>query len=929
VFLGAIVAAVLVTPGVAAADNAPPVITVPGTQTTSEDTSKVFSAGNGNLISVADPDADPDQIHVTLSVSNANLTLNPAATGGLGGLSGDGSGSVQIDGTQSAINAALNGMTFSPTSNFHGATTITADADDQGHNGAGGALTDEKTVTVTVSSVNDAAPVNTVPSGIGTYTGVAKVLSLANLNAIQVSDVDDSDATMDVTLTATHGTVSLGSLTGLTVTAGASGTTTMTVEGLKSAINGRLNGSSGGDTGMTFTPDAGFTGAASVTVTSNDLDPGGAQMDIDAIAVQVDAPGETVFWSASKNTLGGTPGAIAHAALDGSGGWNLLTGPEIQDIPVGIAIDVVGGRIYWSITPTSTGRASIYSAKLDGTDKRLFIDSTTVPSPAVLPSTGDLAIDPMTRRIYWAAGSPIPSATKTISWASLDTPTTGGAVITKTDSTIGVPRGIALDLANQRVYWSSSSLTQGLFFVPLSGGTRTQFSITGATANQAAGLAVDPAASKLYWTNGSGDTAATRLKVADLKAPGAADEASITGTSLSIAPLAGGGLRTVALDTSANRLYFANTAGPKIEYANIDGTGGGADLATGSAYLTSPDGVTVLRKPQATAVPAITGTAAIGSELTCGTATWAADAPNASLYRMPASQAFGAWTRNGATIASATGTTYTPTESGDYRCTRTATNFAGTTTSQSDVVTVAAPATPPTDTTSTTPTTATPAATPASLTLGATGATISTAGVVAVPASCSGAACSGTLSLVTTTAMTGRATVPAGTTIGTAAIALAAGQTGAIAVELNETGRKLARRHASIPASAVIALTGQTSTLTPLALAATRAPAVTPRSADAKVKKGRASAKYFCAAPAGSTCSTTITLTAKIARRTRTIAAATKTLRGGRATKVSFALSTRARAQIADGALHATQRAVSTVPVGLATTKTAKLRLIG
>ena len=59
-------------------------------------------------------------------------------------------------GPLAALNAALNGMRFTPNPNFNGASSLTILAKDLGATGAGGALTDEDTVTVNVSSVNDA-----------------------------------------------------------------------------------------------------------------------------------------------------------------------------------------------------------------------------------------------------------------------------------------------------------------------------------------------------------------------------------------------------------------------------------------------------------------------------------------------------------------------------------------------------------------------------------------------------------------------------------------------------------------------------------------------------------------------------------------------------------------------------------------------------
>src|SRR4030095_9567206 len=56
--------------------NDAPVNTVPGPQSTNEDTAKVFSSGNGNQISVADVDLGASAIKITLTATNATLTLS-------------------------------------------------------------------------------------------------------------------------------------------------------------------------------------------------------------------------------------------------------------------------------------------------------------------------------------------------------------------------------------------------------------------------------------------------------------------------------------------------------------------------------------------------------------------------------------------------------------------------------------------------------------------------------------------------------------------------------------------------------------------------------------------------------------------------------------------------------------------------------------
>jgi hypothetical protein len=138
-------------------------------------------------------------------------------------------------------------------------------------------------VTVTVNAVND-APVNTVPGPQTVHAGAPLAFSTVGGNAMSVADLDAGPATVEVELTATHGTVSFPTTTGLAITGGANGTGAVTVRGTLVAINAALNG-------ITFTSSpATFAGAASLAIATSDLGntgSGGALIDTDTVAVTV------------------------------------------------------------------------------------------------------------------------------------------------------------------------------------------------------------------------------------------------------------------------------------------------------------------------------------------------------------------------------------------------------------------------------------------------------------------------------------------------------------------------------------------------------------------------------------------------------------------------------------------------------------------
>ncbi|MCP3938783.1 MAG: hypothetical protein GY708_25830, partial [Actinomycetia bacterium] len=143
------------------ATNDDPINTVPGAQTTAEDTALVFTGANA--ITVADIDAT--SMEVTLSVTNGTLTL--ATTAGLTSFSGDGTGTVVLQGTKAAVNTALDGLSYQPTGDYVGADTLNVVTSDLGGTGTGGILTDSDAVGITVTAVND-DPINSVPGAQGT-----------------------------------------------------------------------------------------------------------------------------------------------------------------------------------------------------------------------------------------------------------------------------------------------------------------------------------------------------------------------------------------------------------------------------------------------------------------------------------------------------------------------------------------------------------------------------------------------------------------------------------------------------------------------------------------------------------------------------------------------------------------------------------------
>src|SRR5690606_31190786 len=67
--------------------------------------------------------------------------------------SGTGDATLAFSGSITDINAALNGLVFTPTGGYHGAASIEITTSDKGWSGTGGALSDTDTIPITVEPI--------------------------------------------------------------------------------------------------------------------------------------------------------------------------------------------------------------------------------------------------------------------------------------------------------------------------------------------------------------------------------------------------------------------------------------------------------------------------------------------------------------------------------------------------------------------------------------------------------------------------------------------------------------------------------------------------------------------------------------------------------------------------------------------------------
>ncbi len=569
--------------------NAAPVNTVPAAQFTPEDTAKVFSSANGNAISVADVDAGSSAVKVTLTSTAGTLTLS--GTTGLTITSGsNGSATMTFTGTIANINTALNGLSFTPTANASGSATVTIATDDQGNTGSGGALTDTDVVAITVTPVDD-APVNSVPGSATVAEDSSVTFSQANDNRITIADVDAGSSVVQVTLASTHGTLTLGGTTGLTLLAG-TGTAdaTMTFTGTISAINAAING-------LIFRPAADFNGSAVVTVTTDDLGntgSGGPLTDVDTIAVTVspvdDAPVAAV--PGRQAAAGGS--TLTFSSANG----NAISVSDIDagTSPVQVTLGVTSGTLTAVATSgvsivgngsgsvTLTGTVAKVNAAMDGlayAPASNFGGTTTLTvgvddqgntgTGGPLTGSGTVAIG--VTRLNQAPANSVPGAQQTAEDTAIVFSASGSNAITISDPDAGSANALAVTLTAVGGAMTLGG-TSGLTLLDGDGSDDAAMTVLGTIADINAaldGLAFTPAAdfngtaTITIITDDQGNTGAGGP-------PNDSDTIAVAVSAVNDAPTIG--LPAPQATGEGTALAFSSAVGNAISIADVDaGTG--------------------------------------------------------------------------------------------------------------------------------------------------------------------------------------------------------------------------------------------------------------------------------------------------------------------------------------------------------------------
>ena len=261
--------------------NDAPSVTITATDYFADEQTPIDLHGTG--ISVADVDGDALTITLTAEGSNSNLAATVGTTGVVI-VSGVNTNTLVLTGTAAQLNDLFAGnggstLTYRLSGDTPVATRmLTISAND-------GSLSGSDTATINITALND-APENTVPGGQVTSEDTSLVFSSVNGNRIQIDDLDVGAGNLQVTLSVTNGTLTLGGTTGLIFTTGdGTNDSSLVFSGTKTDINNALSI-------LTFNPTMGYNGTAVLAITTSDLGnsgSGGVLIDSDTVNITITA----------------------------------------------------------------------------------------------------------------------------------------------------------------------------------------------------------------------------------------------------------------------------------------------------------------------------------------------------------------------------------------------------------------------------------------------------------------------------------------------------------------------------------------------------------------------------------------------------------------------------------------------------------------
>ncbi|TNI99448.1 hypothetical protein CF117_18745, partial [Aeromonas veronii] len=409
---------------VAAANDAPQVTTTGGTTPFTEGASATAIDSSLTLSDVDSTTLASATVAITGNFQSGQdllaFTNNGSTMGNISASYNSGTGvltltSAGATATLAQWQAALRAVTYANSSESPNtsARTVSFTAND------GVTSSSAATQSVSVTAVND-APVNNLPTNQTAPQNGQLVFSTANGNGISLSD-PDATGSLQVTLTASQGTLTLATIAGLSFTLGdGSGDGSMTFTGSQADINTALNG-------LIFTPTSGYQGAASLQIVANDQGSsgsGGTQSDIDTLTIRVAPSNTSPVTSGIANQSVSEDGVFnftlpANTFTDNDPGDSLVLSATLADgsaLPGWLSFNPATGT--FSGTPTN-GDVGNINIRVTATDSsNASVSSTfvlTVVNTNDAPTAGSIANQSVT------SGTPFSFSLPSGSFSDVDT----------------------------------------------------------------------------------------------------------------------------------------------------------------------------------------------------------------------------------------------------------------------------------------------------------------------------------------------------------------------------------------------------------------------------------------------------------------------------------------------------------------------------
>ena len=199
--------------------------------------------------------------------------------------------------------------------------------------------------------------------------------------------------------------------------------------------------------------------------------------------IALDVAGGKMYW-----TDWGFLGGIQCANLDGSNAQTLV---NTDDDPSDIALDVAKGKMYWTVGAIGAdGQGKIQRANLDGTNVETLVSG-------LIKNPDYITLDVTEGKMYWSmAGYAGDTNESKIQRANLDGTNVEDVI---PSLQFGLPGGVALAVGDGKIYWTNWGAPEGIQCANLDG-SNAQTLVN--TDDKPWDIALDAASGKVYWTLG-------------------------------------------------------------------------------------------------------------------------------------------------------------------------------------------------------------------------------------------------------------------------------------------------------------------------------------------------------------------------------------------------------------------------------------------